>query len=159
MTDCMPGEPARACRDCGKTLPHDEFVKSRGGVSSCCKACRGRRAAQHRRAYYAGLGPDKRHTLTHKRRAETYGVAHEEYSRIAVAARWSNTCAYCDSPFDHMDHVVPLSRTEEAAALAEIGLSVGDVEGNALPACRDCNLSKGALTLAEWALRDFGPPF
>jgi len=159
MTDRMPEPPPRACRDCGETLPHAEFVKARGGVSSCCKACRGKRAARHRRNYYAGLPADKRHTLTHKRRADAYGVPHEEYSRIAVAARWSNTCAYCPAPLDHMDHVHPLSRTEDATEFASAGLSVGDVEGNVLPACRACNLSKGALSLAEWALRDFPPPF
>lgn len=158
MTESMP--PAeRACRDCGETLPFAEFVKAKGGVSSCCGKCRGKRAAKHRRTYYASLAPDKRHTLTHRRRAEGYGVAHVPYSRTAIAARWGGACAYCDHPYDHMDHVVPLSRTDEAAELAEVGLSVGDVEGNALPACQSCNLSKSNLTLAEWALRDFGPPF
>lgn len=155
----MTDSTHRACRDCGETLPHAEFVKARGGVSSCCTTCRKKRAAKHRRNYYASLPADKRHTLTHKRRAEDYGVAHVEYSRDEIAARWHYVCAYCGGPFDHMDHVHPLSRTEDAEALAAEGLSVGDVAGNILPACRACNLSKGALTLAEWALRDFPPPF
>jgi 5-methylcytosine-specific restriction endonuclease McrA len=38
----------------------------------------------------------------------------------------------------HLDHVHPLSRGGE------------DVESNIIPACAECNLSKGAKTLAEW---------
>lgn len=94
--------------------------------------------------YYRRLPPDKRHTLTHKRRAESYGVEHVAYSRTAILARWGHACAYCGQLATHLDHVVPLSR------------GGADVEANIVPACASCNLSKGAKTLAEWSLT-FGP--
>ncbi|WP_369190139.1 HNH endonuclease [Streptomyces sp. R08] len=52
--------------------------------------------------------------------------------------RWGG-CCYCDGPAEHIDHVTPLSKGGR------------DVLSNAVPACADCNLSKAALTLAEWA--------
>jgi 5-methylcytosine-specific restriction endonuclease McrA len=72
------------------------------------------------------------------RRAKNYGVRTEEYSRTRILARWRNRCAYCDRMAQHLDHVHPLSRGGE------------DVESNIIPACAECNLSKGAKTLAEW---------
>jgi 5-methylcytosine-specific restriction endonuclease McrA len=82
--------------------------------------------------------------LTHKRRADAYGVAHEAYSRTEILARWKHTCAYCGGVATHLDHVEPLSKGGT------------DTEANIVPACAPCNLSKGAKTLAEWA-ETFGP--
>lgn len=118
-------------------------------VSSACSTCRRKLAADHRRKYYASLPPDKRHTLTHARRAKDYGVVHVEYSRTEILARWKRACAYCNGVATHLDHVHPLSKGGE------------DAEHNIVPACAPCNLSKGAKTLAEWA-ETFGvepPPF
>ncbi|MEV8015660.1 HNH endonuclease [Streptomyces sp. NPDC086554] len=53
--------------------------------------------------------------------------------------RWGYRCAYCDAKATHLDHVHPLSK------------GGADKASNMLPACADCNLSKGAKTLAEWA--------
>jgi 5-methylcytosine-specific restriction endonuclease McrA len=60
------------------------------------------------------------------------------YKRAEVFARWGGRCCYCDAPAEHLDHVTPLSRGGR------------DVLANVVPACADCNLSKAALTLAEW---------
>ncbi|WP_443078262.1 HNH endonuclease [Streptomyces sp. SP17KL33] len=136
----------KVCRLCGRGRPADEFLAGKAKrVSSSCNACRRKAAARHRRAYYASLSPDKRHELTHKRRAESYGVAHEAYSRTEILARWGYACAYCGDHATHLDHVEPLSR------------GGADIESNIVPACASCNLSKGAKTLAEWALLPFGP--
>ena len=104
-----------------------------------CAPCRKAAAARHRRNYYARITHDKRHTLAQRRRAAGYGVAHEPYSRTAVFERWNYTCAYCDAPAEHLDHVTPLSKGGE------------DKESNMLPACAPCNLTKSDRTLAEWA--------
>ena len=64
------------------------------------------------------------------------------YSRSDVFTRWGGHCCYCDAPAEHLDHVTPLSRGGR------------DVLSNVVPACADCNLSKGALTLAEWLVTD-----
>ncbi|QPB09793.1 hypothetical protein CPT_Shady_032 [Streptomyces phage Shady] len=138
----------KTCRLCGREKPAAQFLAGKAKrPSSTCGTCRGKLAAQHRRKYYAGLSTDKRNTLTHKRRAEAYGVEHEEYSRTAILARWHNKCAYCGNRAEHLDHVVPLSKGGT------------DTESNIVPACAPCNLSKGAKTLAEWSESFDVPPF
>ncbi len=47
-------------------------------------------------------------------------------------------CVYCGGPFEHVDHVIPLSRGG-AHCLA-----------NLRPACAACNLSKHAKKLTDW---------
>lgn len=140
----------KECRLCGRAKPATEFLAGKARKpSSTCAACRKRLQAQHRRNFYARLPADKRHELTHRKRAEQYGVEHTPYSRSEILARWGHRCAYCNAPASHMDHVQPLSR------------GGADAEHNMLPACARCNLTKGAKTLAEWA-EGFGaepPPF
>lgn len=58
-----------------------------------------------------------------------------------IWANYNGACAYCPTVLGedfHWDHRVPLSR----------GGSHG--EGNLVPACATCNLSKGAKTVTEW---------
>jgi 5-methylcytosine-specific restriction endonuclease McrA len=109
-----------------------------------CKACRDKRRKAHIKRYYSNLPTDKRHELSQKRRATAYGVEHKAYSRTAIMRRWAYRCAYCNARAEHLDHVHPLSK------------GGADAEHNMLPACAKCNLSKGAKTLADWALT-FGP--
>ena len=133
------------CRLCGRAKPAEQFLAGKAQKpSSACATCRRKAAARHRRSYYASLPPDKRHELTHKRRAEAYGVAHVPYSRTDILARWGYACCYCGDHATHLDHVHPLSK------------GGADVGHNIVPACAPCNLSKGAKTLAEWA-ETFGP--
>jgi 5-methylcytosine-specific restriction endonuclease McrA len=123
-------------------------VTSKGKPSSACSTCRRKAQANHIKNYYRRLPPDERHRLTHKRRAEQYGVEHVAYSRTAILARWNHRCAYCNALATHLDHVHPLSKG---------GV---DAEHNIVPACAPCNLSKGAKTLAEWAETfTYEPPF
>lgn len=137
----MAVEPVdgRICVKCGKARAHEAFLKKNGKISSWCESCRKRAAARYRRRYYASLPPDRRHTLSARRRARNASVRSEEYSRNEILVRWGGRCAYCDAIAEHLDHVMPLSRGGE------------DIESNILPACAECNLSKGAKTLAEWA--------
>lgn len=135
----------QVCRLCGRGKPADQFLAGKAKKpSSACSTCRRKAQAQHVKNYYRRLPPDERHRLTHKRRAESYGVTHEAYSRTAILARWRHRCAYCGAVATHLDHVEPLSK------------GGADVESNIVPACAPCNLSKGAKTLAEWSLT-FGP--
>jgi 5-methylcytosine-specific restriction endonuclease McrA len=129
------------CRLCARRKAADQFLAGKAKKpSSACATCRRKRQAQHIRKHFARMSPDERHTNTHRRRAEGYGVAHVEYSRTAILRRWGFACAYCGALAEHLDHVEPLSRGGE------------DREANIVPACQHCNLSKGAKTLAEWAL-------
>lgn len=47
-------------------------------------------------------------------------------------------CAYCPGPFEHVDHVIPLSKGGTAWP------------SNLVPACASCNCSKGAKNVWEW---------
>lgn len=140
----------QVCRLCGRGKPASQFLAGKAKKpSSACTTCRRKKQQQHVKNYYRSLPPDERHRLTHKRRAESYGVAHEAYSRTAILERWGHACAYCGKHATHLDHVEPLSK------------GGADVESNIVPACASCNLSKGAKTLAEWS-ESFGlepPPF
>jgi hypothetical protein len=56
--------------------------------------------------------------------------------------RHHGLCAYCQiKPWQHIDHVIPLARGGRHSI------------GNLLPACQDCNQSKGARLLADWRNR------
>lgn len=127
------------CELCGRDKPAEDFLAGKAKKPSrACGECRGKRRGAHIKNYYRRLPPDKRHTLTHKRRAVGYGVDHEEYSRTAILMRWRWRCCYCDERAEHLDHVHPLSK------------GGADAPRNIVPACASCNLSKGAKTLAEW---------
>lgn len=130
----------KVCRLCGRGKPVELFLAGKAKKpSSACATCRRKAQANHVKNYYRRLPPDERHRITHKRRAESYGVEHVAYSRTAILERWGHACAYCGARATHLDHVEPLSK------------GGSDVEANIVPACQHCNLSKGAKTLAEWA--------
>jgi 5-methylcytosine-specific restriction endonuclease McrA len=60
---------------------------------------------------------------------------------LAKLAEYGGRCAYCPSPADTRDHVIPL---------AEGGTDEID---NIVPACRPCNSRKGSLTVDAWTAR------
>lgn len=65
------------------------------------------------------------------------GVTDRDWGRLV--ARYGGFCAYCQEvPWQHIEHVVPLSR----GGLHSIG--------NVLPACARCNCSKGNKLIVEW---------
>lgn len=57
---------------------------------------------------------------------------------LSTWQRQGRTCFYCTEPADTVDHVVPLIRGGT------------NYEGNLVPACKSCNSSKSARTVAEW---------
>lgn len=90
---------------------------------------------------YRDRNRDRKYALQAQYRARKNSANHVPYSRAEIFARWGGMCGYgCGRPAEHLDHVTPLSRGGD------------DVESNVLPSCADENLSKGAKTLAEWAL-------
>lgn len=56
----------------------------------------------------------------------------------ARIAFYGNKCAYCPGPFEHVDHVIPLSR------------GGSNWPANLRPACAKCNLSKSDMSAREW---------
>lgn len=77
-----------------------------------------------------------------KRRAAITGSMVAPFTHTDLLAHWEalglTDCVYCGSPYEHADHVIPLSRG---------GAHSRD---NLVPACAACNLSKGAKLLEEW---------
>lgn len=54
-------------------------------------------------------------------------------------AFYGNRCAYCGGPYEHIDHVIPLSR------------GGSNWPANLRPSCRRCNLAKGAKLPHQFA--------
>ncbi len=60
----------------------------------------------------------------------------QEAARIAY---YGGVCAYCEGPYEHLDHAIPLSRGGTGWP------------ANLRPACASCNLSKHTKTPKEFA--------
>ena len=87
---------------------------------------------------YQEANPEKSRLYMQKRRAcklnnGVFIVTIKELKRL-----YAGPCAYCDSPSQHVDHVIPLSRGGRHSI------------GNLVGACAPCNLSKNARFITEW---------
>lgn len=94
--------------------------------------------AKQRAAYAAD--PLPAFLRAHKRRVILFaapGACSAEQIRARIAF-YGGRCAYCRGPYEHLDHVVPISRGGSNWA------------ANIRPACSRCNLSKGAKPLSQW---------
>lgn len=83
----------------------------------------------------------------HRRRARKR-TASGLYTLEQLEARiayYGGKCAYCPGPFEHVDHVIPLSR------------GGSNWPANLRPACSKCNCSKNNKTLREWRPRNRPP--
>jgi 5-methylcytosine-specific restriction endonuclease McrA len=129
----------RSAAKCREADPEKFRVRGRAYLAANLDAERARKRDAARRYYATDLGRETALRNANKRRALSRGTVHEPYSRTAIFAAYGNTCAYCDAPAEHLDHVIALS------------LGGADAAHNLLPACAPCNLGKGAKTLAEWA--------
>jgi 5-methylcytosine-specific restriction endonuclease McrA len=122
-----------SCRDCRGVVVREPSRLVDGKVTPDtmrrvrCESCTQRRAKAASSA------------ASTRRRARKARVPHTPYSRAEIFAAYGGTCAYCDAPAEHLDHVVAISR------------GGADAAHNLLPACAPCNLSKSAKSLAEWA--------
>lgn len=96
------------------------------------------------RAYRRGWqqrNPENGRETSNRHRARKMGEAFvipgRDWERLV--RRYDAKCAYClVAPFEHQDHILPLSRGGRHGI------------GNVIPSCRACNQSKGAKTLTEW---------
>lgn len=76
-----------------------------------------------------------------KRRAMKRQATIQKFNLVQLNQRMSifgYKCAYCGGPFEHVDHVKPLSKGGPHCL------------SNLRPACAACNLSKHNKTLNEW---------
>lgn len=75
------------------------------------------------------------------RRALKYNATIQVFTDLELEQRMSVfgfCCAYCNGPFEHIDHVIPLSKGGKHCL------------ANLRPACAKCNLSKHNKNLYEW---------
>lgn len=98
------------------------------------------KAHQAERRAYRAANPDLERAIIHRRRARKQrapGACSREQLQARVAF-YGGRCAYCGGPYEHIDHVIPLSR------------GGANWPANLRPACASCNTSKGDRTLREW---------
>jgi 5-methylcytosine-specific restriction endonuclease McrA len=57
---------------------------------------------------------------------------------VARVSVFGERCAYCGGPFEHLDHVKPIS------------LGGPHILSNLRPSCAKCNLTKNAKPAKEW---------
>jgi len=131
-----------ACKPCDSARVKARYRDTRAERLEYQKQYKVRNPERYRALQQAWVdrNRDKVHAIQSRRRAAKRGATHAPYSRAAIFAEYGGTCAYCDAPAEHLDHVVALSR------------GGADAPHNLLPACAPCNLSKGAKSLAEWVL-------
>jgi 5-methylcytosine-specific restriction endonuclease McrA len=92
--------------------------------------------------------PEKRRALYQRRRARKAAAQVEDFSAQDLADYWESLgidgCVYCGAPYEHADHIQPLALGGEHS------------RANLLPACADCNLSKGAKDPVEYVNARYG---
>lgn len=91
-----------------------------------------------------GVDPERFAAKVRRKRRRRYermmgAIGHATQGQLdARMAYWGYRCAYCGGPYEHVDHVIPLSRGGTAWA------------SNLRPACIHCNTSKSNKLLEEW---------
>jgi 5-methylcytosine-specific restriction endonuclease McrA len=142
------------CERCGREFPRP-YKKNPAVVRYCSHECRyavqleGHKANRAERTAYlrewAKRNPEKVVANNLRRDAAERGanaflVTGKDLVRLV--RRYRGMCAYCGiRPYEHFDHVIPLVRGGRHSV------------GNLLPACADCNLTKGPRLLADWRHR------
>lgn len=116
---------ALTCLECQQTFFRKQYQRF------CSRQCR----ANSQRARRPGDVKWRRSQLD---RAAPGIPRHERVKLLTKWKRQGRRCAYCWTPADTIDHVIPLVR------------GGNNYEGNLIPACRRCNSSKNARTVTEW---------
>ena len=55
-----------------------------------------------------------------------------------IVNEYEGLCAYCFAPYEHLDHIVPVSKGGASS------------KENVVPACQNCNLRKGSGSRSGW---------
>lgn len=95
-------------------------------------------AARRRAREFQKKNPELFRKHSAKRRATLNTVDVRIVTQKDLLKMLSKSCAYCNEPSEHIDHIIPLSRGGRH--------SIGNLTG----ACKPCNLSKGSKFITEW---------
>ena len=120
-----------------------EWRKANPGKGKNYNSWHSRNPEESKKKHRAWLKEHKEATIryTSKRRMNIKKATIIEFTGDQLNQRMSvfgNKCAYCGGIFQHIDHVIPLSRGGYHCL------------ANLRPACAHCNLSKGRKKLSEW---------
>lgn len=137
------------CRRCGAFYIFIYGSDHPGGSKYCSEACKWGTATRRvscsfgcGRRILESEGPGCV-TCTQLGRRTTQARRPPRTGQATVArmrARWQHQrrcCYWCGGPFEEVDHVIPRSR------------GGSDTEGNLVPCCRRCNLSRGSMLVIE----------
>jgi 5-methylcytosine-specific restriction endonuclease McrA len=70
--------------------------------------------------------------------------------RLQVLARDNNTCFYCNAEADTVDHIVPVSKSDDKSEAYN--------PNNLVACCKRCNSSRGNKSQALFLARTATPP-
>jgi 5-methylcytosine-specific restriction endonuclease McrA len=105
-------------------------------------------AEQQRKAKWQRENPEKIRAKVQRRRARKRNATVEEFRTADLLAYWDKIgaygCVFCGGPYEHAEHVQPLSKGGEHS------------RANLLPACKACNLSKGASDPIDYVNQRYG---
>lgn len=106
------------------------------------KRARDRIRAGDRTAAWKVANPEgkRSHDRTRRARAVSAEGTHTAADIRALAARQRGLCAYCDAPWEHVDHIIPLAHPLKGSNWPE----------NLQLLCAFHNVSKGARTDGEY---------
>ena len=139
----LPGQPGRrkpaeiACAQCSAMFVPRPSHNGKLTVT-CSKRC-----AQHLRVgRVSGDATPGHNAARYALESSRPGLLRSQRQRLLrLWVAQGRSCAYCDALGTTVDHVVPLFR------------GGSNFEGNLVPACRPCNISKGRWLLVEWGVR------
>jgi len=124
--------PGRAwCRQCFAKYTR-EYVKTPQG-----RAAKEKTTQKYQQTLRFKLVWREQHHSRRAREVHAPGQASVEQIQARIDF-YGRCCAYCENPYECVDHVIPLSR------------GGSNWPANLRPACRHCNSSKGRRTLFEW---------
>lgn len=126
----------KRCSKCGLQKSTDEFGKCGRKISNNWKKNNPDKVRKYREKNKELYRECSRRRRARKSEATIQVFTIEELDgRMSV---FGYKCAYCRGAFDHIDHVISLSRGGPHCL------------SNLRPACEACNLSKHAKKLSEW---------
>ncbi len=101
----------------------------------CCIEQSRAKRREHRKNHPESVRASDHKKRAMRLRAVGQSTAEQLEARVSYYGR---RCAYCGGPYEHLDHVIPLSRGGT------------NWPANLRPACAPCNMQKHTRKLSEW---------
>lgn len=130
----------RICSACGVDKPVDQYYAERAGrCRECIAEYQATPCRRDQRAAWAARNKDQKREYARRaaaiRRSRALGTPVARFTATQLAARlafFGNKCWMCGGPFEHIDHVKPLSKGGP------------HILANLRPSCGPCNRAKSS---------------